>query len=103
MLVHSKGRCYRIEERTIIPGPLVTVKGVGGGFNGTTTQMEQNHCYIIVNSRTERYFGKSRREVIFTSELRPSDYFTSKEEAEQTARACHLRSCPHVLTCGWSE
>lgn len=100
---YTRGMCYRIEERTVIPGPRVAVRGVGGGFNGTTGEVEQNRCYVIVNGQTERYIGRGRHEVPSTSLLRPGDFFTSREEAELLARTYHLSRCPNARHCAWSE
>lgn len=99
----QKGKCYRVEERTIIPGPLATIRQVGGGFAGATAQVEQNVCFVVVNSQTEHYIGKDHTRVQFSSELRPSQFFISQAEAETFAKQYHQLLCPNAINCGWSN
>lgn len=86
----------------MIPGLLAVVRAVGGGFNGRTTEVEQNLCFVVVNSQTEHYLGKDRVEVQFSSALRRDQFFTSRSEAEQLAAEYHDRKCPNPAYCGWS-
>jgi hypothetical protein len=99
----AKGKCYRVEQRTVIPGPVVEVKQVGGGFNGSKALVEQCLCFVVVNGRTERYIGKNHMEVPSSSALRPGQYFTSQAEAEMCAVEYHHRNCPNPVSCGWAQ
>ena len=91
-------KCYRVEERTVIPGITVFAQTRHGSeAMGTYTTL-----YVVVEGLTERYFACSGDVFLFTSEMRPSDFFLTQEDAEAFAHGKHTTSRCTNPACGWS-
>jgi len=91
-------KCYRVEERTVIPGVTVFAHTrQGREAMGTRTTL-----YVVVEGLTERYFGCRGDVFLFTSDMRPSDFFLTQEDAEAFARGRHATSGCTNPACGWS-
>lgn len=94
----TEGKCYRVEERTVIPGVTIFAQTwQGSEALGTSTRL-----YVVVEGLTERYFSCTNEVFRFTSDMRPSEFFQTQNEAEAFARSKHASSgCTHP-GCGWS-
>ncbi len=94
----TESKCYRVEERTVIPGITVFVHTRQGSESmGTCTTL-----YVVVEGITERYFSCTNEVFMFTSDMRPSDFFSTQEEAEAFARGKHATSACTNPACGWT-
>ncbi len=91
-------KCYRVEERTVIPGMTVFAQTRHGreAIGMSTT------LYVVVEGLSERYFACSGDVFLFTSEMRPSDFFLTQEDAEAFAHGKHTTSGCTNPACGWS-
>jgi hypothetical protein len=95
----TERKCYRVEERTVIPGVTVFVHTRDGSeAMGTYTTL-----YVVVEGISERYFSCSSEVFRFTSDMRPSDFFQTQAEAEEFARGKHATSGCTNPECGWSR
>ncbi len=91
-------KCYRVEEHTVIPGVTIFAHTRQGSEPlGTSTTL-----YVVVEGLTERYFSCNNEVFRFTSDMRPSDFFQTKEDAEAFARSRHTSSGCTNPACGWS-
>src|SRR5687768_3887872 len=74
-----RGKCYRVEERTIVP-PLKIPSGPAG-----VDYIKKSDVYIVVEGKTERPLGKSGVMYAATSHIPRTDYFLERAEAEKAA------------------
>ena len=95
--INTERKCYRVEERTVIPGVLVLVPT----RQGTLMPSRCTRLYVVVEGITERYFACSGEIFLLTSDMQPSDFFQTLEEAEAFARRKHVSSGCTNPACGW--
>ncbi len=92
----GRGKCYRVEERTVVP-PITMPSRLGGG-----DVIKQSTVFVVVESKTERYLGQSGIVYRSSSEIRRTDFFLERKAAEDFAYTRHRQAGCTAPACAWN-
>jgi hypothetical protein len=92
----GQGKCYRVEERTVVP-PITMPSGPGGG-----DVIKQSTVFVVVEGKTERYLGQSGIVYRSSSEIRRTDFFLERNAAEDFAWKRHRQTGCTSPACAWN-
>lgn len=92
--------CYRVEERTIIPGVMVPT---GKMIAGYPEIYEKKDLYLLVEGATERYIDAKGNYHTRTHEITTDKYFLFEEQARAKAVELHRKKGCNSPKCHWTR
>jgi len=92
--------CYRVEEKTVIPGVMVPT---GVMIQGQPEEKEKTGLYLIVEGSSERFIDANGNYHYQSWKIPTSKYFVFEEKARAKALELHRKKQCSSPRCRWTQ
>jgi len=92
--------CYRVEERTVIPGVMIPT---GVMIQGQPEEREKTDLYVIVETTTERLIDSKGYYYNQTWKIPKENFFVFEEKARAEAVKLHKEKGCKSPRCRWTQ